>query len=182
MFRPQANAMSHAVPRAPSRRRPYEYECPTVTLSDTGQVTWSAAAVVAAQSADPSLSVARFKRCVSGAFKIAPSYSGGVIKSSTLFVDGRKKSDAQRIGAVLAQRPQFQSREAQLRDRYELHQRQSRQQVRILHALRGSRDSQARHAEARGLVRAGVLQRAASATSGSSTANACARSSPITVM
>lgn len=68
--------------------------CPTVTLTDGGQVTWSAPPVppvVVQESADPSLTVASFKRCVSHQFKIAPSYSGGTITSSTLFVDGKKK-------------------------------------------------------------------------------------------
>jgi hypothetical protein len=65
--------------------------CPTVTLSDTGQVTWSAPPTVVAESIDPSLTFAKFNRCVTRGFKIAPSYSGGVIQSSTLFVDGKKK-------------------------------------------------------------------------------------------
>ncbi|MGH2905182.1 MAG: hypothetical protein ACRDKI_00250 [Solirubrobacterales bacterium] len=64
-------------------------ECLTAKLTDTGQVTWSAPQVVA--EADPSLAITKFKRCVSRVFKIAPSYSSGSIKSSTLFVDGKKK-------------------------------------------------------------------------------------------
>jgi hypothetical protein len=66
-------------------------ECPTVTLSDSGQVTWTVPPVVE-QTADPTLSIARIKRCVTGPFKITPSYAGGTIKSSTLFVDGKQKS------------------------------------------------------------------------------------------
>jgi len=44
-------------------------ECPTVTLSDSGQVTWTVPPVVE-QTADPTLSIARIKRCVTGPFKI----------------------------------------------------------------------------------------------------------------
>lgn len=66
-------------------------DCPTVTLTDSGQVTWSAPSTVVQSSADPSMSIAARKRCVTGQFTIAPTYSGGTISSSTLFVDGRRK-------------------------------------------------------------------------------------------
>ncbi|MBI4898320.1 MAG: hypothetical protein HY827_08115 [Actinobacteria bacterium] len=63
--------------------------CPYVTLSDTANVTWSAPQVVT-QQADPTITIAAYKRCVSHRFRISPVYGSGTVKSSTLFVDGKK--------------------------------------------------------------------------------------------
>ncbi|MFY9488301.1 MAG: hypothetical protein WAP35_06355 [Solirubrobacterales bacterium] len=68
-------------------------DCPSVVLTANANVTWSVPPTpptVVAEAADPSISLARFKRCVSRKFKIRPSYSGGQVKTSTLFIDGRK--------------------------------------------------------------------------------------------
>jgi hypothetical protein len=63
-------------------------DCPTVALTASSELAWTSPVV--AQAADPSLAISRFKRCVSRKFKIAPAYSGGPLKSSTLFIDGKK--------------------------------------------------------------------------------------------
>lgn len=90
MFGPQAQALSITQCDDLQALAPTSYNCPTVTLRGAAQVTWSAPTVTA-QGADPTLTFARFKRCVTGPFKISPTYSGGAIKSSTLIVDGKRK-------------------------------------------------------------------------------------------
>lgn len=62
--------------------------CPMVTLTDTATATWTSPAVQA--EADPRVSIATANRCVSRKLTVRPSYTGGTIKSSTLFIDSRK--------------------------------------------------------------------------------------------
>lgn len=73
---------------------PFEQQCPTVTLTDTASVTWStppaAPAPQVVAQADPTVSIASLKRCVSHKFRVRPSYANGTVQSSTLFVDSRK--------------------------------------------------------------------------------------------
>jgi hypothetical protein len=88
---PQADSVSSnaVVCEGPPQVSAVAQDCPTVTMTGSSLITWSAPPVVQ-QTADPSLAISKFKRCVSHKFKIAPSYSGGALKSSTLFVDGKK--------------------------------------------------------------------------------------------
>ncbi|MFY9265552.1 MAG: hypothetical protein WAO61_09020 [Solirubrobacterales bacterium] len=72
-------------------------DCPSVVLNDSGSVTWTAPQVVV-RAGDPSVSLSRFKRCVSRKFKISPTYTGGQVKTSTLFIDSRKV--ATRVGST----------------------------------------------------------------------------------
>lgn len=86
--------------------------CPTVTLTDTATVTWSTPPQVVPQvvaQADPTVAIAAYKRCVSHRFRISPSYNNGEVKTSTLFVDGKKVSTKNGPGSFLVNGPKYKS-------------------------------------------------------------------------
>lgn len=82
--------------------------CPTVTLTDTANVTWSTPPQVVAQ-ADPTIAIAAYRRCVSHRFRISPSYNNGEVKTSTLFVDGKKVATKNGPGSFLVNGPKYKS-------------------------------------------------------------------------
>ncbi|HEV7918936.1 MAG TPA: hypothetical protein VGO97_05095 [Solirubrobacterales bacterium] len=66
---------------------------PMAALTGAATVTWlerASAPLVATRSPDPTVRVARLTRCVNSRFRLNPSYTGGQVRSSTLFVDGRR--------------------------------------------------------------------------------------------
>lgn len=94
--RPQAVAVNEPI-----------IECPTITLSDTATATWTSPVVQAA--ADPTVSIAASKRCVSRKLTVRPSYTGGTIKSSTLFIDSRKVKSKTGAGSFVINTSKYKS-------------------------------------------------------------------------
>ncbi len=81
--------------------------CPAVTLTDTASVTWSAPQVTA--QADPTITIAAYKRCVSHRFRISPVYGSGTVKTSTLFVDGKRVATKNGPEAFLVNGPKYKA-------------------------------------------------------------------------
>lgn len=61
-----------------------------------------AAMVVDMNAADPVVSVARHRRCSSRTIVISPSYSGGELQKSVLFVNGRHMQTITETGRVFS--------------------------------------------------------------------------------
>lgn len=81
--------------------------CPTITLTDTATAVWTSPIVEAA--ADPSVSIATANRCVSRKLTVRPSYAGGTIKSSTLFIDSRKVKTKTGSGSFVINTSKYKS-------------------------------------------------------------------------
>lgn len=81
--------------------------CPTAKLTDTATVTWSAPQVTA--QADPTITIAAYKRCVSHRFRISPVYGSGTVKTSTLFIDGKKVATKNGPEGFLVNGPKYKA-------------------------------------------------------------------------
>lgn len=81
--------------------------CPTITLTDTATATWTSPVVQA--QADPTVSISSTKQCVSRKLTIRPSYTGGTIKSSTLFIDSRKVKTKTGAGSFVINTSKYKS-------------------------------------------------------------------------
>lgn len=82
-------------------------DCPTVTLTDTAVATWTSPVVQA--EADPSVAIATSSRCVSRKLTVRPSYAGGTINSSTLFIDSKKVKAKSGSGSFVINTSKFKS-------------------------------------------------------------------------
>lgn len=84
-----------------------EIECPTITLTDTATATWTSPVVQTA--AAPTVSIATSSRCVSRKLTVRPTYSGGTINSSTLFIDSRKVKTKTGSGSFVINTSKYKS-------------------------------------------------------------------------
>lgn len=80
-------------------------ECPTVTLNAQANVSWTSPPVTAQVA--PTVSIAARKHCVASRLKIRPAYAGSTVRSSTLYVDGKRVAKVNGAGSFVVRAGRF---------------------------------------------------------------------------